>query len=94
MIWARCGPIEERLIFEAGLISEERYLKGTDIQLPGELKRRDITRIHQASNEGRPACIRERRGNNFIYGLEKARYDCGQSHKRLRHGRKFNHRES
>jgi hypothetical protein len=36
VIWAEGGPIEERLLFEAGLISEERYLKGTDILQPGE----------------------------------------------------------
>ncbi len=31
MIWAHCGPIEERLILEAGLIAEYRYLKGAGI---------------------------------------------------------------
>jgi hypothetical protein len=56
-----CGPIEERLLFEAGLISEERYLKGTGYSNLVNLRRRDITRIHQANNEGRPACIQEKR---------------------------------
>ena len=59
VIRAGCGPIEERLLFEAGLISEERYLKGTGYSNLVNLRRRDITRIHQASNEGRPACIQE-----------------------------------
>src|SRR5215813_1812698 len=36
VIRAGCGPIEERLLFEAGLILEERYLKGTDVRQPGE----------------------------------------------------------
>jgi len=36
VIQAEVGPIEERLHFEAGLISEERYLKGTDVRQPGE----------------------------------------------------------
>jgi len=36
VIRAEGGPIEERLFFEAGLISEERYLKGIDIRQPGE----------------------------------------------------------
>ena len=36
MIRAVGGPIEERLLFEAGLNLEERYLKGTDILQPGE----------------------------------------------------------
>jgi hypothetical protein len=53
------------LIFEADLISDERYLKGTGIQRPGELERRDITRIHQASNEGRPACVQEKRATKM-----------------------------
>jgi len=35
-VWAVGGPIEERLLFEAGLILEERYLKGTHVQQPGE----------------------------------------------------------
>jgi len=56
-----CGPIEERFHFEAGLISEERYLMGTGYSYLVNLRRRDITRIHQASNEGRPACIQEKR---------------------------------
>jgi hypothetical protein len=32
VIQAEGGPIEERLFFEANLILEKRYLRGTDIQ--------------------------------------------------------------
>jgi hypothetical protein len=63
---SRGGPIEERLLFETGLISEERCLKGSSIRQPGEPVRKNITRIQQASNEGRPACIYETTGNCSI----------------------------
>jgi hypothetical protein len=59
------GPIEERLLFEAGLIYEERYLMGTGYSNLVNLRRRDITRIHQASNEGRPACVQEKRARKM-----------------------------
>jgi hypothetical protein len=56
-----CGPIKEKLHFEAGLIYEERYLIGTGYSDLVNLRRSDNTRIHQASNEGRPACIKGKR---------------------------------
>jgi len=36
------GPIDDGLLFEAGLISEERYLKGTRYSNLVNLRRRDI----------------------------------------------------
>jgi hypothetical protein len=74
-IWAGSGPIEERLLFKAGLILEERYLKGTGYSNLVNLQRRDITRIHQASNWDRPACFSEGLGNVLLLIVGRMRIE-------------------